>query len=96
MTKQEAAEKLGLKVFDCAVPEAWLDMLIIVYKKLVRNSLADESVFLISHFVWCYDEINGKPSTFGYPRPLTTVGIQLLKQFNLANGTSYYTDFEVI
>lgn len=66
--KSDLARSMGLKVFDCALPQAWVD-------------LQDERGFDVRpHFVWCYDF----KTIFGEPFPVTEEGkemnVEILKR----------------
>lgn len=67
MTKEDAVKKLGLKVFDYALPQRWVNK--------VMEATGDDPV---PHFVWCYDD----NSIFGFPRPLTKKGSEIVKKLN--------------
>jgi hypothetical protein len=83
MDKNEAAAILGLSVWDCALPQGFVDQC------RERLSLDD---YVPGHFVWCYDDA----AVFGYPRPLSARGIEILTRYNAAFGTQYQTEFRVI
>lgn len=78
MNKQEAAEKLGLKVFDCALPQQWVDESVVKLKltasvrsgRIPANSVCDR---LLGGTVWGYDD-----SLFGEPVALTPEAEELL------------------
>jgi len=61
--KHELGEALGLRSFDTAVPQGWLDE---VFDLTGEYSLG---------FVWCYDPIvvgdQEYPNIFGFPFPVT-------------------------
>lgn len=81
LTVQEAAELLGLKSFDTALPQIWLDdillrMSITPCSKTFPENWKD---LVLSGLVWCYDpDDKGSPSLFGYPVALTTKTLDLL------------------
>jgi hypothetical protein len=81
MNKNEAAAILGLSVWDCALPQGF-----------VNECCAFSLEHVPSHFVWCYD----KESVLGYPRPLSARGIEILTRYNAVLGTQYETQFRVI
>lgn len=58
MTVDEAAKARGLKVFDVALPQEWVD------------AMNQRGMDVRGHFVWCYDG----PGIFGYPHPITYEG----------------------
>lgn len=59
-----AAELIGYKSYDTAVPQDWADT--------VRNLTG---IYPVGHVVWCYD---GK-TMLGNPAPVTSVGFELMK-----------------
>ena len=73
ITVEDACKQLGLGTSDCALPQDWVDE--------IAKIDCDPS----AHFVWCYD----KGSCFGYPRPLTERGKEMLITYNAKYGTAY-------
>ena len=63
---------LGLKAYDTALPQPWVDDMREHHGFDVRG-----------HFVWNYDG----SSTFGRPFPLTAEGEELMKVVDAANQT---------
>jgi hypothetical protein len=68
-TVKEAAEMLGLKVYDTALPQNWVDDF---YKVT--------GVWPAGLFVWSYDEAK----TWGEPYPLTMATFKLFLQYEKA------------
>lgn len=62
MTVKEAAEARGLKDYDCALPQPWVD-----WQK-------ERGYEVRGHFVWCYD----KEPRFGEPAPITDEGFRMV------------------
>ncbi len=62
MTVDEAAKARGYEVYDCALPQPWVDW---------QRKRGYE---VVRHFVWCYD----KEKIFGEPAPITTEGDRML------------------
>lgn len=60
LNKNDLAKAQGLKVFDCALPQTWLD----------KISAGNEAIYnmLCCYCVWCYDEAR----IFGAPVGLNT------------------------
>jgi len=63
-TKQEAGEILGLKSFDCALPQTWVD------------ACYERGWDVRPHFVWSYDDI----MLSGAPHPVTKEGNRMAGQ----------------
>lgn len=84
LTVQEAAECLGLKIFDTAIPQPWIDdvflKMSLVAPKYIRASFPEAwKDIILSGLVWCYDQTeNDKPALFGYPVALTKRTLDLL------------------
>lgn len=78
MTKDEAARKLGLEVYDCALPQPWLDEVVLKLRLIGKVEDPDLYHKLLSGIVWCYD---GNSST-GFPRPLTQQALEWLRKFD--------------
>jgi hypothetical protein len=71
MNTQEAAEKLGLRSFDTALPQDWVD------------AFTDNTgVYPVGRFVWCYDVA----SIFGAPVALDEEARELLRTFEAATS----------
>lgn len=77
VTKDQAAKILGLKVYDTALPQSWLDA-------TVKN-LNEDYHKVLSSFVWCYDG----GSFCGYPYPLTVEAYGYLKALDQHLGNSF-------
>jgi len=61
-TKDEVAKSKGLKVFDNALPQPWVDR------------MAERGFDVVPHFVWSYDEY----PLGGVPYPITARGLLIL------------------
>ena len=96
MTKDEAAKKLGLKKYDPALKQGWLDdvclnlrLAAIKDDRIPKDGLYDT---ILCGTVWCYED-----SLFGYPMPLTKKAAELLKIFaELKNQPVPEYDMEVL
>jgi hypothetical protein len=84
-TKDEAAKLLGLKTYDTALPQPWLDDIVAAVKPKEKSSV-DFYSLVLSSFVWCYDD-----SLMGLPYPLTVRAFGWLKAYDDLVGT-HYTD----
>lgn len=75
-----AGMELGLKVFDTALPQQWVDSMIEQRQLMKREGLlnpdADEWPW---GFVWCYDY----SSIFGEPVPVTANARQYAKEMSI-------------
>ena len=82
-TKDEAAKLLGLKVYDTALPQSWLDETCLqIHAKFVADHQEVPPYIyrtIQSGAVWCYDE----GSIFGYPVALTDKAHALLSKIIL-------------
>jgi hypothetical protein len=83
LTVEDAAKLLGLKSFDTALPQTWLDD--VLFRMSVANLTLNPKLpenwkdIILSGIVWCYDPTaDGKPALFGYPVALTVKTIELL------------------
>lgn len=70
ITKEEAAKMIGLKTYDTALPQQWLD-------KVVKESGVSYDDIL-SNIVWSYDDAH----IFGSPCPLTVKGCAVLQKID--------------
>jgi hypothetical protein len=70
MDMRELGEARGLIVFDTAIPQSWVDVML----ELTKN-MAGKPIYPYG-FVWCYD----KSPIFGEPIPLTEYA-ELYAQF---------------
>ena len=70
LTVDEAAKQRGYKVYDCALPQPWVDA--------VNKAGFDPR----AHFVWLYDE----SKIFGSPAPITEEGDKLITLTKLMKG----------
>jgi hypothetical protein len=85
VTKSEAAELCGLKTYDTALPQGWLDKFADTVKKFMVGPMSVDAYDLIlSSFVWGYDH-----SLMGAPVPLTETAYALLKLHDNIFGSSY-------
>jgi len=80
ITVEDACKQLGLGAYDCALPQNWVD-------EMVAIDLDPRA-----HFVWCYDQ----GSCFGYPRPLTERGKEMLITYNATYVTAYEIPEQVL
>ena len=79
VNKDTAAEMLGLKVYDLALPQQWLDDACLTLRftasvrcgRIPQDSLYDR---ILSGTVWCYDK-----GLLGYPHALTEQALELLQ-----------------
>lgn len=86
LTKDEAAQKLGLAVYDTALPQNWLDDAVDTLSGLPGKFNERSRIYdtILSGVVWCYDQ-----SMFGSPRPLTIAAMSLLTELDRIKGTHY-------
>lgn len=79
-TKEEAAQLLGLKTYDTALPQPWIDDTVVKIrmKHLDEPEYLPEDLYhiILGGVVWCYD--NG--SIFGYPVVLTDKAYSFIKE----------------
>jgi hypothetical protein len=80
LTKDESAQMLGLRVYDIAIPQVWLDDL---YLKMAMSPAGRLGQLpegwkdiILSSLVWCYDN-----SLFGCPVVLTKKAIDILNMY---------------
>lgn len=76
-TVKEAAEALGLKVYDTALPQDW-----------VNDFYEKTAVWPAGMFVWCYDEAK----TWGEPYPLSMDALKLLLKYERERARAYAKD----
>lgn len=85
VTKDKAAAMLGLKVYDCALPQKWLDEACLTLRV---HASKDEEIpanlydTFLSGTVWCYDIAR----VFGEPVALTVEAYRLLTKLAFWNG----------
>jgi hypothetical protein len=83
MNKNELAAKFGLKVWDNALPQIWLDR---VCEVIINNDnliITDKAYrTILGGTVWCYDG-----SLFGYAYALTKEAYDLIKTYESIMGT---------
>lgn len=86
MTKDDLAKQAGLRTYDLALPQPWLD----VVSKILGG---DSYGIILSGTVWCYDN-----SIFGFPVSLTKESKELLttyyNEINLQEGEAYKHNYE--
>lgn len=83
ISKRDAATLLGIKVYDTALPQQWLDCFVDNLKQSgVKGELYD---IILSGTVWCYD----RDSFIGFPYPLTLEAFGLLKAHDMIYGSHY-------
>lgn len=83
-TKDEAAKLLGLKTYDCALPQQWLNVFVsALSRKLPFNHNLQDKI--ISNIIWSYDA----HSISGHPYPLTIEGYALLLEYDRLFNSSY-------
>ena len=86
-TKDEAAKLLGIKVYDTALPQPWLDE---VSRHLVPITKDENTYYtLLSSIVWCYDN----NSFSGYPHPLTLKAFGYLKAHDMEYDTRMANEY---
>ena len=71
MTVGEAAQALGLRTYDTALPQDWVDDV-----KRVTGT------YPAGMFVWCYDHAR----SFGEPFPLTPLAVHILITYTANKG----------
>ena len=84
LTVREAVELCGLKTYDGALPQDWVDSI---------PHPRDREIVLCG-VVWCYDG----GSIFGFPAPITPAAHEVLVRLDAANGSHYsdHRDFTVV
>lgn len=80
LTKDEAAKALGLQTYDTALPQTWVDNLLLHLALIAPHKGWPEawSDLILSGLVWCYRDAKGEPSLFGYPVALTVQVLDML------------------
>ena len=73
MTVDEAAKQRGYKVYDCALPQPWVD-------EQVKGGFDPRA-----HFVWCYDTCDKD----GEPASITEQGDEYVKELEDYAATSF-------
>jgi hypothetical protein len=81
-TKDVAARLCGLKTYDNALPQPWVDS---AAESLAHTAIKDVYDLLVSSIVWSYDQAK----IFGAPHPLTLKAWALLKTLDMRTGTHY-------
>jgi hypothetical protein len=76
------ADHLDKRSVNTALPHTWVEDL--------ADKVAEEKPHL--DFVWSYEG----DTLGGYPRPLTPLGVDILRAYNREAGTNYSTDFHVV
>lgn len=88
LTKDEAAKVLGLQTYDTALPQQWLDDLLLKLS-IKAKALPDDDKrrdmivsnwkdMVVSGLVWCYRDAKGESSLFGFPVALTVPVLTIL------------------
>jgi hypothetical protein len=77
INKQEIAEKIGLKSFDCALPQDFLDLNSARIAKEDNKPHDEIYRFILQNFVWCYDTAK----IFGEITPISPAGENFLPRF---------------
>ena len=84
-TKQEAAELLGIQIYDTALPQPWLNEVAGNLSSLDVDASGKLYDILLTSLVWCYDQAK----IFGAPYPLTLKAWAYLKALDMKTGTHY-------
>lgn len=92
MTKDRAAKELGLKTYDTALPQQWLDNATEKLSSLSVNDKGELYDILLSSIVWSYD--NSK--IFGQPAPLTFTAWAWLRRLDGLVGTNYVDETKAL
>ena len=85
ITKEEAAQRLGLKVYDVALPQTWLDESCLTLRvHSSKDAEIPDNLYdtFLSGTVWCYDAA----WVFGEPVALTDTAHRLLTRLAFWNG----------
>lgn len=94
-TKEEAAQLLGLKTYDTAIPQTWIDEVLVKIRKKHQDEpeyLPDDLYHIIlGGVVWCYDG----GSVFGYPVILTDKAYSFIKEI-ITGYEEYFNKQEII
>jgi hypothetical protein len=85
-TKQEAAAAAGLGVFDCALPQPWLDAVARTIGGADPEARGRTYEAVRSGTVWSYD---GAHRVFGAPFPLTSEARRAIEEYDAATGSRY-------
>lgn len=80
MTKDQAAKQAGCKVYDCALPQSWVDNM--VHAITPKFLGVDVGGIICSSFIWSYDAA----MIFGSPFPLTALASEMLAAYNRGNA----------
>ena len=88
-TKDQAAKLLGIKTYDCALPQPWLDAVVDGLKSEVPEE-QDLYGMLLTSIVWSYDQAK----IFGGPHPLTVQAYGLLKKFDDLKGSHFVDELD--
>ena len=94
VTKDKAAAMLGLRVYDCALPQTWLDescqtLRVNAPKGEIPDNLYDT---FLSGAVWCYDG----SKVFGEPVALTDTVYGLLTKLAFWTGRPVHQQESVL
>lgn len=91
ITKDQAAQALGIKTYDTALPQQWLDKFVDTLKDTPTAQTKGQqyvSSIILSSVVWSYDDAK----IFGRPHPLTIPAFGWLKCHDQVAGTRYADD----
>jgi hypothetical protein len=78
LTKDDAAKALGLQTYDTALPQTWLDDLLLKLSLHAEDFPENWKDIVTSGLVWCYKNAKGESSLFGYPVALTVQVMNML------------------
>jgi hypothetical protein len=90
VTKNEAADAAGLKVYDTAIPQSWLECVSQDPGGSDRDARMHIYDIVRSGTVWCYD---GPHRVFGAPYPLTDEARRAIAQYDALHGSHYAEAF---
>lgn len=85
VTKREAADLCGIRVYDTALPQPWLDGFVDALNKNEAHHGKDNYAAVLSNFVWGYDICQ----LLGGPVPLTERAYALLLLHDHIFGTHH-------
>jgi hypothetical protein len=90
VNKDQAAQVLGIKTYDCALPQPWVNQFVETLKDTptaITKGIDYLSGMILSSFVWSYDDAK----VFGRPHPLTIAAFGWLRCYDCKKG-SHYSD----
>ena len=82
-TKDTAARLCGLKTYDNALPQQWLDSVVDTLMPIAAKESVNIYDLLVSSIVWSYDQAK----IFGAPHPLTLKAWGYLKALDRLTGS---------